>query len=608
MPYVASRSPVTFSNERGPGAFAPLNALPKRSNTKKSLFHILNDDDDEQQHNEPSPPRNSSNTLPSHPPVDHPSVPFPTASPASPTTFTATRSTIPPIQRTPSCSSIILSNGRPLKSSLKSASSSSIADDLAASASRHARVQSMPSTPAYGPKNVHFKEKEDGLESIRTFRRTGKPVSVSKPTSDTETETEPEPSAFPFPRVSPNNFGSSGSSSLSEISNCSTIPAPDPSPYANVHIESIALPPARPPVLRGTVLVRNIAFEKLVGVRFTLDDWTTVSEVLAVYSGPVGATETLAGTNQGKTVGDLIGSSIASGWDRFNFSIRLEDYEAYLWQRTLFLVVRYSASSVGEFWDNNSGENYRIGFRPYSGPTQPARKRGASAPSTAPFLLSTSHSLSSPLASRISSHDEPRPTFSPPPRHLSIPRSASSPIPVPSIMGHRLNLRHYAAPTPPPRSPIPVNLPVPQPVSGVPRVIPGPGGQSIPTPPETPTLEKVPAHDKDEVDEGFATGSEDGDVAETRPAPRPQLSVKITPPSVPVQQVSPISPTPSPPPRQQVPLSPTHEPFSPRSGGSDDSTYATLIREWCFAQGPDSFAAGATIGAQGAVPWVGGLS
>jgi hypothetical protein len=458
----------------------------------------------------------------------------------------------------------------------------------------------MPVTPAFGPKNVHFKEKEDGLETVRLFRRTGKPVSVSKPTSDTETETEPEPSGFPFPHV----LGSS-SSSLTEIATCSPIPARDPSPYANVHLESVTLPPARPPVLRGTILVRNIVFEKQVGVRFTLDEWTTVSEVLATYTGPVGPLETLAGTNQGKTVGDLIGPKAATGWDRFNFAIRLEDYEAYLWQRTLFLVTRYSAPGVGEFWDNNSGENYRITFRSYTGPVQPERKRGISAPSTTPFLLSAS-----PLASsRVSAHDEPRPTFAPPQRTPTIPRSASSPIPTASTAGLRLNLRHYAAPAPPPRSPHTDNLPCPPAPSGAPRVILG-GQSTIPSHPETPIPAEKPALDKDEVDEGFGTGSEDGEVAETRPASRPNLSLKITSPTpVAVRHVSPVSPTPSPPPRQRGPFSPILEPFSPRSGGgADDTTYATLIREWCFAQGPDAFGAGAALGAQSAVPWVGGLS
>ncbi|KAI0248371.1 putative phosphatase regulatory subunit-domain-containing protein [Lactifluus subvellereus] len=610
MPYVSSRSPVSFSNDRGPGPFVPLNSLPKRSSSKKrSLFHIPNDDDQEQEQQDlsppPSPPRTSLDPPPHHP-VDSPSVPFPTTSPTSPVLVTTSNL---PIQRTPSSTSIILSNGRPLKPSLKSASSSSIADDMATSAARHARAQSMPSTPAHGSKNVHFKEKDDGLESVRIFRRTGKPVSVSKPTSDTETETEPEPSAYPFPRGSSNNFGSSGSS-LSEIANCSPVPALNPSPYANVHLESVTLPPARPPVLRGTVLVRNIAFEKHVGVRFTLDDWTTVSEVLAAYAGPVAPSETLAGTNQGKTVGDLIGSLATSGWDRFNFAVKLEDYEAYLWQRTLYLVIRFSAPGTGEWWDNNSGDNYRITFRAHSGPAQPERRRGVSVPSTAPFLLSSGPSP--PLTSRVSVHDEPRPTFCPPLRPPIIPRSASLPITTSTTVGFRLNLRHYAAPTPPPRSPISHDAPRPQPPSETSPVVLG-GQPATLTPPETPTPPKkglVP--DKDEVDEGFATGSEDGDSAETRASPRPQLSLQIAPPTpVTVRRVSPVSPTPSPPPRQQGPFSPSpiREPFSPRSAaGPDDSTYATLIREWCFAQGPDAFGTGATIGAQSAVPWVGSIS
>jgi len=595
MPYVASRSPVTFSNERGPGAFAPLPSLPKAS-SKKSLFHIPSDDDQDQQ--EPSPPPTPPFGVPSSPRLTtSTSVPFPTTSPATPTTATSAQSISTPIQRTSSSSSVVLANGRPLKPSLKSASSSSIADDMAASRARHARAQSMPSTP-YGPKNVHFKEKDDGLESVRLFRRTGKPASVSKTTSDTETETEPEPSGYPFPQTV---FASPSSSALSEIATCSTIPASNPSPYANVHLESISLPPARPPVLRGTIIVRNIAFEKSVGVRFTLDEWTTVSEVLATYSGPVGALETLVGTNQGKTIGDLIGSLPEPGWDRFNFAIKLEDYETYLWQRTVFLVVRYSAPGAGDWWDNNSGENYRLSFRAHSGPVQPERKRGA--PSTAPFLLNVCPP--SPLTSRVAKHEEPRPTFSPPQRSPNIPRSNSSPVPV---AGLRLNLRHYAAPAPLLRTQ--VSPPdAPRALFSSSQVVFG-GQSTTLTPPETPTLQKKEfLPEKYEVDEGFATGSEDGDNGETSPDSRPQLSVKISSPSpVPILPASPLSPTPSPPPRQHGPFSPIREPFSPRAAGGPGDSYAALIREWCFAQGPDTFGAGATIGAQSAVPWVGGMS
>ena len=228
---------------------------------------------------------------------------------------------------------------------------------------RHSRAQSMP---IHAPKYVHFKGKDEGLESVRLFRRTSKPLSISKPTSDTDTETEIESelAGLPFPRVSSKNFGPFASSSISEIAESSPAPALHPPPYANVHFESVTLPPARPPVLRGTILVRNIAFEKQVAVRFTLDYWRTVSEAHASYSGSAAAMETLAGASDGKTVGDLTGPSAASGWDRFSFAIKLEGYEAYLLQRILFLAIRYSAPSVGDFWDNNSDQNYRITFRP----------------------------------------------------------------------------------------------------------------------------------------------------------------------------------------------------------------------------------------------------
>ncbi|KAI0275283.1 putative phosphatase regulatory subunit-domain-containing protein [Gloeopeniophorella convolvens] len=606
MPYAASdRSPVTFSNERGPGAFAPLNALPRRATHKRSLFHIPNDDD-----HEPSPPpspplRTPPDILDQH--LGPPSIPFPRSSPVTPS-----KSPSPPprVQRTSSSSSIILSNGRPLKSSLKSASSSSIADEMAAS--RHSRAQSMPSTPAYGPKNVHFKEKDEGLESVRLFRRTGKPASVSKPTSDTETETEPEHSAYPFPYVSSSIAGTSGVSALSEIADSSPIPSPNPDPYSNVHLESINLPPARPPVLRGTVLVRNIVYEKQIGVRFTVDEWTTVSEVIATYSGPVASREMLAGTHEGKTVGDLIGTAHTKGWDRFNFAIRLEDYEAHLWQRTLFLVVRFSAPGTGEWWDNNSGQNYRVSFRSRPGPVSPERRRGASAPSTTPFLMSAGPPA--PPVPRVAPHDEPRPTFAPlPQRPPLISRSASSPIPSASSMGVRLNLRHYAAPVAPARNLSPLATPrVPPPSLEASQVVIG-GQPATLTPPATPTTpRKELSQDKDEVDEGFATGSEDGDNTEAHPGHRPQLSVKISPPSPAAPAAarpSSSSPTPSPPPRPQGPFSPTREPFSPRvDGGPGDSTYATLIREWCFAQGPDSFGIGGSGNAQNAVPWVGSMS
>ena len=104
----------------------------------------------------------------------------------------------------------------------------------------------------------------------------------------------------------------------------STIPRPNPNPHANIHLETVTLPRTRPPTLRGTVLVRNIHFEKNVVVRFTLDDWQTTSEVVCKH------VVSLPGLPppfpRAHTIGDYAGQ-LAEGqtedsgvpqWDRFS--------------------------------------------------------------------------------------------------------------------------------------------------------------------------------------------------------------------------------------------------------------------------------------------------
>lgn len=339
------RTRSSFSDERGPGAFAPLGALPRRrpAAAKKAVFHLNADDsppedqydNDDRSFASPVQAANmrfhhggysplsslkiSKDTGKFSPQVDPPShidlppwsappstssssasVPFPTSSPLpSPngmparfrdSPFLPSPGSTASLPRTPS-TPVILSNGKHLKSSLKSSSSSpSIVGDF--SRAKHLRAQSAPSTPNLH-KNVHFAE--SGLESVRLFNRTGKPMSVSKPPGDeTETETEAENStadrgtgSFPFPlSPSASSLGLSVPASQNFVHEIDTapqkssvIPAPSPSPLANVHLETVTLPRTRPPTLRGTVLVRNVAFEKNVAVRFTLDDWQTTSEV-----------------------------------------------------------------------------------------------------------------------------------------------------------------------------------------------------------------------------------------------------------------------------------------------------------------------------------------
>lgn len=177
------------------------------------------------------------------------------------------------------------------------------------------------------------------------FDKGARPVAVSGEyggADDTETETEQESSrGYPFPRVP-------AGSALVRLAPTTTQLAFQPPPQSHVHLQYLTLPPVRPPRLHGTVLVRNVSFGKTVVVRYTTDNWETASEILATYSASL-------------PPGIVPGGGDAP-WDKFTFTIKLDDIERNLPNRTLFCVVRYEAHGVGEWWDNNSGQNYRVDF------------------------------------------------------------------------------------------------------------------------------------------------------------------------------------------------------------------------------------------------------
>ncbi|KAK0479735.1 hypothetical protein IW261DRAFT_1608027, partial [Armillaria novae-zelandiae] len=119
------------------------------------------------------------------------------------------------------------------------------------------------------------------LETVCVCNRSAKPASLLRtiPASDAETKTEAEVEAssrprFPFPLVLP-------AYSLSPFTDVVPSPAA-PRDGTNVILESLTLPQSTL-ALKGTLLVRNISYEKQVYVRFTLDDWQTTSEVAARY-------------------------------------------------------------------------------------------------------------------------------------------------------------------------------------------------------------------------------------------------------------------------------------------------------------------------------------
>ncbi|KAH9890540.1 putative phosphatase regulatory subunit-domain-containing protein [Cubamyces lactineus] len=224
--------------------------------------------------------------------------------------------------------------GEPLKSSLKSRRPV-VRGDLSV-VTGISSTKSEPSTPM-GPKSVHFDAK---LEHVKLFLAEQKPLAISREGSPTDTSgTE---SDFPS-----SIYGSARDDRMltMRLTNKPATPPAD----ADIALEDIVLAPEGT-ALNGTVRVKNLAFEKWVAVRFTVDEWQTTSEVTARYS------ESLMG----------------GVYDRFVFTIRLGDMLARIEDKTLFCALRYNVAGR-EIWDNNATENYKVTFakvpRPSAGPS-----------------------------------------------------------------------------------------------------------------------------------------------------------------------------------------------------------------------------------------------
>ena len=218
-------------------------------------------------------------------------------------------------------------SGEPLKSSLKSRRpvvrgdlSVIVGEGLAAS-------RSEPSTPM-GTKSVHFDAR---LERVKLFLAEQKPLAISREGSPTDTSgTESDfPSAIYGPKP-----GEEEKMLTMQLTNKPAVPRAE----ADLALEDVTLSEDGT-CLNGRACVRNLAFEKWVAVRFTVDWWQTTSEVTAKYL-----------------------DSVPGGvFDRFSFTIRLGDMLARIEEKTLFFALRYNV--VGrEIWDNNEGQNYEVTF------------------------------------------------------------------------------------------------------------------------------------------------------------------------------------------------------------------------------------------------------
>ncbi|KAF8844239.1 hypothetical protein BDN67DRAFT_813442 [Paxillus ammoniavirescens] len=629
-------STPSFSDERGPGAFASLGSLPRRKSSQSTLptrkspvFHFNNEHDDyssSDSFDDHTPPALSVSTSgatspPSSPPkILSPSllppeaVPFPcSTSPSTSPLPSPSLTSRPPLARGLS-SPIVLSSGKPLKSSLKSCSTPSIASDSQPQ-HLHLRARSEPSSPVILHKNVHFPEQDGGLATVRVFNRSARPAALSNPASNNgeETETEgddPPPNRFPFPAIPPTHYHYEVDPAKS-----SPVPSDHSSQYANVHIDSLILSPSpssvgSKPQLSGSVLVRNLAFEKHVAIRFTLDEWQTVSEVSAHYLDSIPSLPSHIHPSDGPprtTVGDLFGPlPKETGWDRFTFNIRLEDYAHSLSTRVLWLAARYRVnythpgpdSSPGEWWDNNGERNYRVSFRPAlsAAAITPGRPRRDTTPA---HIFPSQNKLTSPFtrgdrALGIS-------TSSRPSNEISSPTSSPGPKDKHPTAPHagKLSLSNYASPMTRPipsvsspsdttaprrRSPPPLITSVKPAHPFVSNRDESPASSTLSTPSLSPTMLPrviLGGHpvtsvrdDADEQDAG-AHPTHIHDWEWSAPTKRPTARP-------PARQFSDSWPVPG----VRVPSLPGLPNGGGQQGLNNESLYKAFVTQWCFAQEP----------------------
>jgi hypothetical protein len=163
--------------------------------------------------------------------------------------------------------------------------------EIAAPTQPHVRRHTLPSSSRKGVR----------LEFVCFIYATGRPSALFDPNSDTESDSgtdSDDASSFSYSFRHPSLY----------------IP-----PNPNIYLESIfplLLASARPPLLRSTVGIHDIAYDKCAAVAayFTIDGRTTVSEVLAQYTGP-----TISETHHHSDGDD-------SKWDRIAICISLEFY------------------------------------------------------------------------------------------------------------------------------------------------------------------------------------------------------------------------------------------------------------------------------------------
>ncbi|KAG9013030.1 hypothetical protein FRB94_004423 [Tulasnella sp. JGI-2019a] len=239
------------------------------------------------------------------------------------------------------------------------------------------RRNSAPTTPT--PKAVHF---DSQLEHVKLFLAEQKPAAVSRSGSPNAYASTTEDEGYPW--QGPNKHSPAGKPEemvlTAKIVDGACVNdtgkiagAMERDRGVNVRLETLVATAAAEGGsggdaaasgarnLKGTIIVRNLAFDKRVTARFTMDWWQTTSEVAARYVHPSTATLPPHASSIPSLSGPLPDPT-RFGCDRFEFCIKLGDVMSKIEEKTLMLCLRFGVNDGGEWWDNNEGRNYRIGF------------------------------------------------------------------------------------------------------------------------------------------------------------------------------------------------------------------------------------------------------
>ena len=237
---------------------------------------------------------------------------------------------------------------------LTALSSPGISGPLSPSSTPLYRRNSAPSTPVC-PKVVHF---DAQLEHVKLFLAEQKPAAVSRTGSPTPYSTTEDEWPW-YAGGTAAADAKKGTLTLKTVEGLPTRTAANSSllitnPAADVKFETLTLSEDSKS-LKGTVVVKNVAFDKWVAIRFTLDWWQTTSEVTGRYVDSISQSISPA---QRISIGE---ETPTPSHDRFAFVIKLDDVLSRIEDKTMFIALRYNAAGR-EMWDNNEGKNYQICF------------------------------------------------------------------------------------------------------------------------------------------------------------------------------------------------------------------------------------------------------